>query len=91
MGGGKRRPAPGKLMAVEKWEPPNTVSSLRSSLGFVNYYAVYVHKFAESVALLQENLKLPRELGKKGSKVRITWTEADQKAFDEIKANCVPV
>ena len=22
LGGGKRRPAPGKLMALEKWEPP---------------------------------------------------------------------
>ena len=53
-------------MAIEKWEAPTTVSGLRSFLVFVNYYAVYVHKFADTVAMLQEKLKLPRELGKKG-------------------------
>ena len=66
LGSGRRRPAPGKLMAIEKWDPPVTVSSLRSFLWFVNYYAVNVHKFAESAATLQEKLKLPKELGKKG-------------------------
>jgi hypothetical protein len=37
------------------------------------------------VAGLQEKLKVPREIGKKGSKAKITWTEEDQKDFDEIK------
>ena len=39
LGGGMRRPAPGKLLAIEKWEPPRTISQLRSFLGFTNYYA----------------------------------------------------
>ena len=61
LGDGRRRHAPGKLMAIEKWEPPTTVSSLRSFLGFVNCYALYVHKVAELVAILQKKLKPPRE------------------------------
>ena len=32
--GGERRPAPGKLMAVERWEAPKTVTALRGFLGF---------------------------------------------------------
>ncbi len=50
LGGGKRRPAPGKLMAVEKWEPPKTVTALRGFLGLSNYYAAYMKDYAAIVA-----------------------------------------
>jgi hypothetical protein len=36
LGYGKRRPAPGKLLAIEKWESSRTISQLRSFLGFTN-------------------------------------------------------
>ena len=85
LGGGKRRPAPGKLLAIEKWEVPTNISELRSFLGFTNYYASYVEHYADTVAILQEKLKVPRDVGKKGSKVRIAWNERDQEAFDEVK------
>ena len=42
LGGGRRRPAPGKLLALEKWEAPKTVTALRGFLGFTNYYSSYV-------------------------------------------------
>jgi hypothetical protein len=42
LGGGRRRPAPGKLMAIEKWEVPDTITKLRSFLGFTHYYNGYV-------------------------------------------------
>ena len=32
-----------------------------------------------------EKLKLPRELTKAGSKHRLEWTEAEVKAFEDIK------
>ena len=35
---GHRRPSPVKLMAVQKWEPPQTISALRGFLGLANYY-----------------------------------------------------
>ena len=39
LGHGSRHPAPGKLMAIEKWEAPITITALRSSLGFTNYWS----------------------------------------------------
>ena len=54
LGGGTRRPAPGKLMAIEKWERPKNISELRAFLGFTNYYSSYIHMYAEMVARLQE-------------------------------------
>ncbi len=67
-GGGRRRPEPGKLMAVEKWEILRTVSALQGFLGFANYYAAYVPRYAELVADLAKLLKVGREDGKKGNK-----------------------
>jgi hypothetical protein len=82
--GGTRRPAPGKLKCVEKWALPQTVSEMRAFLGFTNYYSVYIHKYAEIVAPLQDKLKVPRAEGKKGSKKKITWSESDIQAFEDI-------
>ena len=42
LGGGTRRPAPGKLKCIEKWELPQTVWEMRAFLGFTNYYSVYI-------------------------------------------------
>ena len=54
-------------------------------MGFTNYYSSYVKGYAEVVACMQEKLKVPRDIGKKGSKVKITWTEKDIEAFEHIK------
>ena len=85
LGRGVRKPAPGKLMAIEKWEVPKTISELRAFLRFTNYYSTYIHEYAKIVACLQDKLKVSRADGKKGSKVKITWTPEDQTAFDEVR------
>ena len=85
LGGGCRRPATGKLTCIEKWELPKTITELRSFWGFTNYNSCYIKEYSDKVAVLQEKLKVPREVGKKGSRVKIDWTHADQVAFDEIK------
>ena len=54
LGGGARRPAPGKLRAIEKWELPKTVTALRSFLGFTNYCSYYVKDYAKVVTRLME-------------------------------------
>jgi hypothetical protein len=89
LGHGNRHPAPGKLMAIEKWELPNTISELRAFLGFTNYYNTYIHLYAEVAAPLQDKLKVPREVGKKGSKVRVEFTPSDIQAFEELKKRLV--
>jgi hypothetical protein len=83
---GTRRPAPGKLMALEKWEEPRTVTALRGFLGFTNYYSSYVPNYAELAASLQDLLKLNRSEGKAGSKKPVKFNEEQRKAFQDLKA-----
>ena len=83
--GGHRRPAPGKLRAIEKWEVPQTITGLRAFLGFTNYYSTYIKGYSSLVARLQEKLKVPRAEGKKGSKKAISWDSEDLAAFEELK------
>jgi hypothetical protein len=65
LGGGFRRPSPGKLAAVRKWGPPPTITALRGFLGVVNYYCSYVPAFAQSAAWLMDKLKVDKDSGKK--------------------------
>ena len=62
---------------------------MRAFLGFTNYYSSYIEKYAETVAHLQDNSKVSREEGKKGSKKKITWTAVDVEAFEKIKEKLV--
>ena len=86
LGGGKRRPSPGKLMPLEKWAPPKTVSALRGFLGFTNFYSAYVPNYAELAAPLQEKLKLNRVDGNKGSKKPVYLSPEDLRDFEKLKA-----
>ena len=81
LGNGMRRPAPGKLMALEKWEEPKTVTALRGFLGFTNYYSTYVEKYAELAAPLMEKVKVNKQEGKKGSRVHVAFGTEQKKAF----------
>ena len=71
LGHGTRRPAPGKLAAIQKWPLPGTITEMRAFLGFTNYYAHYVPGYADIVAPLQDKLKVPRSEGKKGSRKKL--------------------
>jgi hypothetical protein len=83
---GKRSPAPGKLLPIQKWEIPHTVTALRGFLGLTNYFSEYVKGYAEKAGPLMEKLKLPRGVGKKGSTFALHWTEEEVKAFESVKA-----
>jgi hypothetical protein len=85
LGGGKRRPAPGKLLALEKWEQPKTITALRGFLGFTNYYSTYVKDYAAHAAPLMELLKVNRVDGKKGSKKAVKFGNTETKAFEGLK------
>ena len=58
---------------------------MRAFLGFTNHYNIYIPNYSEIVAPLQEKLKVPRSIGKKGSKHAISWTPEDIKSFEQIK------
>jgi hypothetical protein len=82
---GIRKPAPGKLLPLQRWELPRTVTELRGFLGVTNYFSEYVRGYAEVAAPLMAKLKLSREDGKKGSKKAVQWSESDIESFNELK------
>ena len=49
---GKRSPAPGKLMPIQKWEIPRPVTDLRGLFGLTKYYSEYVPHYADAAAPL---------------------------------------
>ncbi len=62
------RPAPGKLLALEKWELHRTMTALKGLLGFCKHHAAYCKNYAELAAPLDEKLKVGKFKGRKGSK-----------------------
>jgi hypothetical protein len=82
---GRRWPSPGKLLAVQKWQLPLTVSQLRGFLGVTNYYSGYMPRYAELAAPLSAKLCVNREDGKKGSRKPVSWKYGDVRAFEEMK------
>ena len=62
---GRRGPAPGKLLSIQGWELPKTVTQLRGFLGLTNYYSCYVPNYAELATPLLSKLQLNRVDGKK--------------------------
>ena len=53
---GMRRPVPAKLMALERWDRPQTLKQLRSFLGACNWYSQYIAGYAQVSAPLYNKL-----------------------------------
>ena len=83
---GTRQPSPGKLLAIQKWKRPETISALRGFLGCCNFYNTFVNDYARYAAPLTELLKVGRKAGRAGSKVRVQWTDECDEAFVQLKA-----
>ena len=82
---GRREPAPGKLLSIQRWELPKTVTQLRGFLGLTNYYSSFVPHYAEFAGPLMSKLQLNRKDGKKGSRKVLVWLEGEKKAFEDLK------
>ena len=82
---GQRRPMPGKLASLHHWEKPQTISELRSFMGFCNYYSGYVRMYAELSGPLHKMLQLGKFDGRKGSKKKLAWTPEAEDAFSRLK------
>ena len=74
VGHGHRRPMPGKLASLHHWEKPQTISKLRSFMGFCNYYSGYVRMYAELSGPLHKMLQVGKFDGRKGSKKKLAGT-----------------
>ena len=82
VGHGQRRPMPGKLAFLHHWEKPQTISELRSFMGFCNYY---VRMYAELSGPLHKMLQVGKFDGLKGSKKKLAWTLEAEDAFNRLK------
>ena len=67
---------PSKVRDVLKWEPPQTVSEIRSFLGLAGYYRRFIEGFSKIVKPLTSLL----EKGKV-----FVWSEECQASFEELK------
>ena len=85
VGHGQRRPMPGKLASLHHWEKPQTISELRSFMGFCNYYSGYVRMYAELSGPLHKMLQVGKFDGRKGSKKKLAWTPEAEDAFNGLK------
>ena len=85
VGHGQRRPMPGKLASLHHWEKPQTISELRSFMGFCNYYSGYVRMYAELSGPLHKMLQVGKFDGRKGSKKKLAWTPEAEDAFSRLK------
>ena len=82
---GTRRPAPGKMAALQLWERPKTITQLRAFLGCCNYYHGFLPLYAKFSGPLTELLKVGKIEGKKGSQVKLKWTPECEEAFTGLK------
>ena len=81
---GTRRPAPGKMLALERWDKPDNVRELRGFLGLANYYSGYVQHYASIATPLINMLKdLPKH--KNGKTIGLTWNASANEAFLKLK------
>ena len=85
VGHGQRRPMPGKLASLHHWEKPQTISELRSFMGFCNYYSGYVRIYAELLGPLHKMLQVGKFDGQNGSKKKLAWTPEAKDTFSSLK------
>jgi hypothetical protein len=67
---------PGKVKDVLKWEPPTTVSEIRSFLELIGYYRRFIEGFSKIVKPLTSLLEKDK---------KFVWSEACQNSFDELR------
>jgi hypothetical protein len=67
---------PEKVRDVLNWEPPTTVSEIRSFLGLAGYYRRFIEGFSKIVKPLTSLLEKDK---------KFIWSEACQNSFDELR------
>ena len=92
---GTRRPAPGKITAIEKWDPPKSVKEIRAFLGVCQYYAQCIPHFSKIASPLMDSLTqeaLAKQPGVRSKSTQrfiptgpLTLSPAARKAFEELK------
>jgi hypothetical protein len=82
---GRITPATGKLLSIQKWELPATITELRGFLGMTNYYSCYVPNYSTYAAPLMSKLQVWWVDGKKSSIKLVEWDSDIRFAFENLK------
>ena len=81
---------PSKIQAVKEWPVPESVSQVKSFLGFVGYYRRFIKGFSK---IAKPRYALTKGLESQSKKVTqramVIWGEEEQKAFDQLKQACI--
>jgi phospholipid-translocating ATPase len=80
VGQGLRTPGELKVQAIKNFPTPTTKTQIRSFLGLAGYYRRYIPEFSVIAAPLTDLLK------GKNRKSTVNWSEACQKAFEDLKS-----
>ena len=76
---------PKKVSAIENWSTPQTVTDVRSFLGFTNHYRRFIKRYAHIARPLN---KLTSGENSKFKKKKIEWSPECEQAFQELKQLC---
>ena len=82
---GTRRPAPGRMAALQLWERPKTITQLCAFLGCCNSYHEFLPLYTTYSGPLTELLKVGKVEGKKGSQVKLKLTPECEEGFTALK------
>ena len=78
-----------KVEAIQRWEAPSSVKEMQVFLGFANFYRRFIPSFSKISQPLVNATKGSQYTTKSGNKkVRykpFKWTEAREKAFEDLK------
>ena len=74
-----------KVIVIQEWPIPKTVTEVHSFLGFTNYYHKFIPKYAQ-IAQPINQLVCGENANKK--KTLIEWNEECQEAFNRLKQLC---
>ena len=74
-----------KIEAIRAWPRPQTVTDVRSFLGFTNYYRKFIRKYAQVAKPL--NLLIAGDMANK-KKAKVTWGTECEEAFQTLKEIC---
>ena len=76
---------PKKIEAIVKWPQPQTVTQMRSFLGFCNYYHKFIHCYAQIAKPLYRLISGDQA---KTKQAKLYWDEKCEQAFKALKDIC---
>ena len=78
IGGGKIRPKPDKIEAVQRAKQPETKTQIRSFLGLAGFYQKFIPYFAAIASPMTD-------CSKKGQPNKVRWGDSEDRAFQTLR------